>query len=301
MISIDPASPLGWANTFKQIFSTLAGHGRLSFPHLQYYSRIPLRRLLSGIAVLSQHHLIHHHASYDDVPTNFTVNWQAAYVLVRVHKIARLVEEREGEAASSLVASILQLGHVSVGDLACDYDLDSPPKQDSVIDTVEEHMTEEGMTNGIAKDHQTTSGKVTSVSTFHNTLRSLLERGYLLKVSERSLMAQTDLEQQITETVKKEQFPDGKVTGPKKSKELLGAVTVLKRKWHDEDAYSKTSDIGARGVIKHSQASPSSNKRVKLNDGLPNGTHDDDEDDTDHPIFKLPVLCCHLSQQLTAL
>ena len=158
-------------------------------------------------------------------------------------------------------------------------------------------MTEHGLINGIAKDveHKKNLDEITTISEFHQTLRTLLKKGYLTKVGNRSHIPQPDLQRQIQDTVIAEQFSDGKISGPKKKRQFDAAVNDLKRKWEDEDAYSNTKYVASRGVIKRSKDSPSSSKRVKLNGDMPNGVHDEcvEEDvETEHSVPKLPVLCC---------
>ena len=153
------------------------------------------------------------------------------------------------------------------------------------------------MINGIAKDHKygEDKGKIDTVSKFHLTLRDLLSKGYLVKVGNRSYVPQADLSEQLRDAVIAEKFRDGKITGPKKQMEFRSAFNTLKREWQDEDAYSDFRDIASHGTIKRSKASPSSNKRVKVNGNLPSGIHCDMEDEDEekcHSVSKLPVLCC---------
>ena len=243
-----------------------------------------------------------HHAADEDEPTYFEVDWQSAYILVRVPKINTLVTDRYGEAAGQIIANILQLGHASIGDLASEFDLTLPSKRDSGIDTVEQRMTDEGLINGISKDgHEksTSAEHIATLSQFHETLLTLLKDGYLVKVSARSYIPQSDLEVQMKETIVSESFPDGKITGPKKQMEYRAAVDNLKRKWQEEDEYKRFTDIESRGTIKRSKAPSSSNKRVKMNGGLTNGVvHHEaktEDDVAECSVPKLPVWrCCGL-------
>ncbi|KAI7575686.1 hypothetical protein KC343_g22535, partial [Hortaea werneckii] len=84
-------------------------------------------------------------------------------------------------------------------------------------------------------------------------------------------MPSSDLQEQIEEMVIVDQFPDRKVTGPKKQAEFKQAVHILKRKWRDDDTYSDLHDGGAKGAVKRpGEHFQPSNKRIKLN-GVPNG------------------------------
>lgn len=239
-----------------------------------------------------------HHSAEEDEPTYFQADLHAAYALGRFRKIFRFVKERQGEAAGQIFSNILQLGHASVGDLADEYDLAPASKRDSGIDTVEEHMTEDGLLNGIAKVGNSTSvlEKSMSASKFHDALRGLLAQGFLVKVNERTYLPPADLEERLRDTVISEQFQDGKITGPKKEKAFQAAVNILKRKWQDDDDYSGTRDIGSHGKIKRCTAHSSSNKRIKssrLSNGVQSHAHEAHESEVEadeHRVDKLPVL-----------
>lgn len=260
--------------SLKRIFSTLAEHGRMHLPALRRISAIPLRRLKVGLTTLIQHHIVLYYAEDEDAPTFFQLDWTAAYSLVRCHKLLHAIEEREGVIAKGLVANVLHLGHTSVGDLAEEYGLLPTSKRDSGIDTAEQHMSENGMVNGITEngeaDHPA-EHKIT-LADFHTTLRRLLTQGILVKVNERTFVPYADLQEEIKETVIAEDFPDGKITGSKKSKEFQEKVNTLKRKYQDDDAYSDTRDIGSHGEIMLSDTAGPKSKRLKPNH-LSNGTH----------------------------
>lgn len=278
----------------------MAERGRLSLISLRQLSGIPPRRLKAGLTTLIQHHIVLYNAVDEDEPTYFQVDWHTAYVLVRLRKLIKVVKDREGEAAGQIISNILQLGHASVGDLADEYDLTPSSKRDSGIDTVEEHMTEDGLINGIAKKGKPSlpQDKNTSVSKFHGTLRSLLAKGFLVKVNERTYLSPADLQERVRDTVIAEHFPGGRITGPKKEKVFQLAVKNLKRKWQDDDNYSDTRDIGSHGEIKRCSPPSSSNKRVKskkLSNGVNHRDHYADEDRVEEfepRADKLPVWCC---------
>ena len=205
------------------------------------------------------------------------------------------MSEREGEAAGKLLANIFELGHASVGDLESAYDLTFTSKRDSGIDTVEKYMSEEGLINGIAKDGKNKiPTDISTISDFHSTLRKLLDERYLLKVNERSYMPQADYEEEARQATinENEEFAGGKVSGAKKVREFESEVNKLKRKWREEDTYSKTRDVASKGSIKRSKTSAPNAKRVKINGDLPNGTHHDiidDDEDGEECVPKLPV------------
>lgn len=233
--------------------------------------------------------MVLHFAVEEDAPTYYSVNWRAAYNLARHTNITELVNDRYGERAGHMVGNILQLGHARVGDLADAYELAPGSKRENGLDNAANHVADQGMANGTAKTSASSNMQVTSANEFHATLRSLLRSGVLVKVGMRSYIPASDLQGQIEEMIISEQFPDGKVTGPKKQAEFKVAVNQLKRKWRDEDMYSDLHDAGSRGAIKRpgEHFEPNS-KRVKLNGGANGITNGEQE------VQKLSVLCCCL-------
>lgn len=286
----------------------MAEYGRLSLLALRQLSGIPPRRLKVGLTTLIQHHIILHHALDEYEPTEFQVDWHAAYALVRSRKVVDVVRNREGEAAGRIISNILQLGHVSVGDLANEYDLNPESKRDSGVDTVEEYMNEHGLVNGIAKEGKSDSAqsRITTVSKLHETLRRLLAEGFLLKVNDRTFMPMADLESRIKEAVIADKFPDGRITGPKKSKAFQSEFNWLKRKWREDDDYSESRDIGSHGEIKYSATSTPGHKRIKsseLTNGVNHrnaGANAESDGRDDLQVHRLPVLC-RCSTKYTAL
>lgn len=287
----------------KQIFSCLAEHGRQTLPALQQLTRLPLRRLKIALGVLIQQHILHHHHKSredededDREPTFFSINWNAAYCLVRNRKIVKLVVDRESEAAGSLICNILQLGHASIGDLTAEYDLVPPSKRDSGIDTANQHINKPNHVNGITNHgkHKTANNKITNASQLHSLTRRLLTKGYLAKVGIRTYMPKADLHEHIKDTVIQTEFPDGKITGSKKAVTYQNAFNYLKRKYDEEDAYRAYRDDSSHGQI--NRAKSPSQKRVKLNGHTSNGVHHlrDTLAADDADVAPVPMLSVHL-------
>ncbi|KAK3644204.1 RNA polymerase III subunit C82 [Elasticomyces elasticus] len=248
-----------------QIFTTLSEHGRCTATTLAGHANIPLRRARTGLATLIEEQLVLHHTAEEDAPTFYTVSWRNAYNLARHANVIALVTERYGEAAGQVIKNILQLGHARVGDLADAYDLAPASQRDSGIDM---DQATGGMMNGTAKP---SNQHVTSTAEFHGILRNLLRDGILAKVGARSFMPVSDLQEQLQEAVIVDQFPDRKVTGPKKAREFGAAVNELKRRWQIDDTFSEAVDVGSRGAIKRPGDHFAPNKRAKLNGGFANG------------------------------
>ncbi len=296
----------------QQIFSVLAAHGRQTLPALHVLTRLPMRRLKTGLGILIQHHILHHDYLHkaplpkkegdedsgddsepDAAPISYQVNWTTAYGIVRTQRILKLVADREGHAASKLLSNVLQLGHASIEDLIAEYDLSPASKRDGGVDTGEP-LTNGGPVNGLAKDASSKSSHdhITSLYDFYMLMRSLVTKGYLVKVSTRSYLPEADRVDKIKQEVIAESFPDGKITGPKKSKDFQAAFKTMKRKHEEEDAYRASRDDASRGTIK--KAATSNNKRVKLNGHMTNGFHHDCESaamEVELAVPRLPVSC----------
>lgn len=122
-------------------------------------------------------------------------------------------------------------------------------------------------------------------------------------------MPQVDYEEEAKENAtsaveKMEDQLKKKMTGPTKAKEINIELNTLKRKWEDEDSYSKTRDIATKGVIKRAKSLAPSNKRVKVNGDLTNGIHHefvDESEDVEECVSKLPVYAAVHETHLRAL
>lgn len=233
-------------------------------PTIRELTKIPLSRLQIGLSVLIQYHIVLH--SVDDYDRSFfQVDWHSAYVLIRTEKIQRLVGERHGDLAAQIVDQVLQLGLVSVGDLAEEYTHDSATKQDSTID--ETGLQEVGgeQATGIHKSNGVAHESPISTPQLHETLTTLLEHGFLLKVGPRSFLPATDLQQYMHDTVVSDSFPDGRISGPKKQKEFKIVLNGLKRKWKEEDRFSASRDTVSRGSVKRVKTGAYDGQYSKVN------------------------------------
>lgn len=278
----------------KQIFSTLASRGRITLSALREHSRIPLSALKTGLAILIHQHLVLYYAPDEDEPTYYQVDWRNAYGSIRSREMISLVKDRSGEAAGQLLAHVIHVGHISVGDLAAEFDLAPESKRDSRVDTIE------SKTNGGHAVNNSTShtqrfqacDSLRSENDLHHVLRALLQDGFIVKLTDRTYVPNSDLQEQIRDTLIAEQFTDGKITGPKKQREFQAAANGLKRKWREEDGYSEVRDTEWRSRAKQPDSPPpSSNKRRKPNDDLSNGTSHAVNENCRSVSRKLPVLC----------
>jgi DNA-directed RNA polymerase III subunit RPC3 len=274
-----------WSNTFKQIFSTLAENGRLARIQLQHITHIPARQLRHALATLVQQHILLYSTSEDLTTAFYQVDWRNTYYLLRASRIITCVEERYGEAAGRIIATILQLGHARVGDLAQAFDLADHASSEKENGAYGGDLNGNiAKPNGTDENHaQPSHGKIDSLAQLHDTLRTLLASGFLNKFQKRSYMPSADLQNELEEHIISEQFPDRKITGAKKQGEFRSAVNMLKRKWREGDEFSEVRDTTRVG-------GGTSAKRAKLNGASTNGGVHGHHDVEDSGI-RLPVLC----------
>lgn len=242
------------------------------------------KQLRRALVVLLQQHLVLCHTSEGGI-THYQADWRNSYHLLRSNRMRFLVEDRYGTGAAKIVGDLIQLGHARIGDLARSFDLEDPTKRDSGVEGCNGHVNGDGKTNGPGS----APGKITTLGQFHMTLRTLLRAGFLCKFGKRNSTPAADVQAEIEEVIISEQFPDRKVTGPKKQAEFRTAVNNLKRKWRDAEEFSEHRDLDSRGAGASTFA-----KRAKLNGGMSNGHgHDSGES-----VAKLPVLCCGIPTRI---
>ncbi|KAK6436042.1 RNA polymerase III subunit C82, partial [Oleoguttula sp. CCFEE 5521] len=271
------------AHTFddvsKRIFTKLANGGRTNFEILKrlHFRDTQPRRLKQSLARLIQHRLVLHYTENGDTDaerTYYSVDWHAAYGWIRNGRLLALVQERHGEKAGSLTAMLLQVGHTTVADLASAFNFEevSGSKRNSGTEISAPHVNGNGTANVTHAPRQNDSGTIQSIDELHHILRKLLHAGILQKVGTHTFKPQADAEAEIQAVVMEEQFPDGKVTGPRKQAEFKRSADSLKRKWRDEEQYDEHRDADTNGTMKRpGQDAMSANKRRKMNGGATNG------------------------------
>lgn len=206
---------------------------------------------------------------------------------MRAGKIIQIVEDRFGEGAGQAVSNLLQFGHARVGDLEDAYRFNS--KSSGAVDSVAEHINGEDIVNGV---HRPQNRKITSRTQLHSVLYQLLKCGFLARVNRRTYLNPADASNEAEVVVMREQFPDGKVTGPKASAAFKNAANTLKRKWRDEA--DKTTAGVKRGAPGGSNGYGPSAKRVKTNGGMANGVGRYGDDDDDEAVYLEVLTACLL-------
>lgn len=259
----------------ERIFSTLCAHGRLTIWGLATNAKAPLRKVKQCVTAMLERQLLHHYTAHSTAPTYFAPNYRGVYNLARCDNIVTLVKERYGEGAGRIVDNIQHLGLTRIEDLAKAYDLDNASTRDSGVDLPNIHTSEDGIPNGNSKPGAEALPDVTTVGSFHATMRTLLQSGLLVKFGPRSFIPPVDLQEEIEETVITAEFTDRKITGPKKKAEFERSVNDLKRKWRAEDEYSDSSDLGSKGARRPGDFLDPPSKRLKTSHGRANGVlHD---------------------------
>ncbi|KAK5111769.1 hypothetical protein LTR62_004689 [Meristemomyces frigidus] len=262
-----------------QIFAYLAKHGRLTLPSLAAHADVPARRARTALSSLVETGLVQYTAAEGTAPAFYTASWAAAYNIARHSNVVRLVTERHGIQAGGVVKNILSLGYARVGELAEAYGLEPGSKRDSGVESGNTVVGIKGTVNGATHHKVSGSQHVNSEAELHVILVTLLQSGILVKIGRRTFVPVSDLQDQVEEAVISDQFPDRKVTGPKKQAAFSIAVRQLKRKWQVEDAFSETHDLNSKGTIKRpGQHFTAPNKRVKLNGAVTNGNHATEDD-----------------------
>nr|OQO27942.1 hypothetical protein B0A51_04288 [Rachicladosporium sp. CCFEE 5018] len=264
----------------QRIFTKLANGGRTTFNLLKslHFRDTAPRRLKQSLARLIQHRLVLHYtenADTDAERTYYSVDWHVAYGWIPHGRLVALVQDRHGDKAGSLIAMLLQVGHTTVADLASAFNFEeaSGSKRDSGTDiNAAPHVNGNGAANGAHAHREKDNGSIKSIEELHYILRKLLHAGILQKVGTHTFKPHADAEAETQAVVMEEQFPDGKITGPRKQAEFKRSVDSLKRKWRDEEQYDEHRDADTNGTIKRpGQDAILANKRRKMNGGSTNG------------------------------
>ncbi|KAH7073638.1 DNA directed RNA polymeras-like protein III subunit Rpc82 [Paraphoma chrysanthemicola] len=98
-----------------RVYSVLARHGRQTLAAIARASYLNGRQIKYGLVILLQQHVIFH--SGNDAPvTYYEIDWQSSYALVRLGKVAKLVDDRFGSKAANVISHLLTFGHTRIGD-----------------------------------------------------------------------------------------------------------------------------------------------------------------------------------------
>lgn len=238
-----------------EIFSLLSRVGRSTRSRLQQLSGLSVRQIKTALACMTQLHVLLHQTTDDDV-TYYHINWRHTYALLRSSRTICLVEDRYGQIAGTITAYLLQLGHARIQDLVGLFDLNTENDQNG-YDAASRNGGSSFVGNGAEIKSQ-----VASLGQLHATLRKLLRAGILAKVDKSAYMPAADLQAEIEELVIIDEFPDRKINGPKKQGEFHKAVSSMKRRRREAEAFSEQRDLSV------SHAAGINMKRHKLNNGL---------------------------------
>ncbi|KAI9803935.1 MAG: RNA polymerase III subunit C82 [Piccolia ochrophora] len=266
----------------SRVFKVLLRQGRLALPALAQHSKLPIRQLKHGLAVLIQQHLVLHYTSHNDENTHYEADWQSAYTMVRYGKIIELMQQRFGDDAGKLVSNLLLQGHARIEDLAKAYmEATGRNRHGSSADA----PTTNGETHGSNATAETVDspapvqGKLASTVTsdMHRTLLKLLNAGFVKEVQEIQFHSFAD----NYNTAAQELRRAGLVGGTKGTKADLAfqeEARVKLKRWRDGDDEDQLNDISRPRSV-DSPAPSRGTKRLKTNR---NSWAPKDHDDVDY-------------------
>ncbi|KAI9787355.1 MAG: RNA polymerase III subunit C82 [Peltula sp. TS41687] len=195
----------------SRVFHTLMRHGRLALPPLAHHSKLPIRQIKHGLAVLIQQHLVRHHTgSEDNHITYYEADWMEAYVLLRSGKVIMMAEQRCGQAAGELVSNLLLQGHTTTKDLAKAY-------------------LAVAKAGGRSEAAAVADGESTLVQ-LDATLRKLLDDGLVRAIKADQLRPPTDNYNEAVRVVNSMDIHDG-MKGSKKNMQFEAKVRETLREW----------------------------------------------------------------------
>jgi len=192
----------------------LLRRGRLTIHQLRQRTRLSIKQLEHGLAILVQQNLIYYQEHQDlksfETTTHYEANQDAAYDLVRFGKTMEIVESRYGIIARDMVESLLLLGHAKVSDL---------------LDAWQERSQVKGKTNGHRGLNGTngTHGEACDpIREASSVLMKLLEAGLIQPIFPRMFNSPTDTQNRIEHAI--EQTFEGGPKGVKQKAELKNRI-----------------------------------------------------------------------------
>ncbi|QIX01765.1 hypothetical protein AMS68_007282 [Peltaster fructicola] len=283
-----------FGDTAALIWSHLAQRGRTQFAQLASVTKVKADRLAQLLPILILNRTIVYYVDQEFDVAWYSVDLEGSYNLLRMSRLGEIVKERCGKDAAHLINNMAQLGHVTVGELISAYGLDQEQQTTSAgvqknghsngsmsngthaNGRITESNSKSNRTNGAdaaAVESTQTNGDhpgqahrdltpIQTLDQLYATLHILMQAGFLIKANPRFFQTDYDLHQAMARQVQEEQFADGKITGPKASKEYNTAMRKRKRQQR-EDEYNNDDILG--------EDIRSSNKRQKTSGSLSNG------------------------------
>ncbi|MCJ1399556.1 RNA polymerase III subunit C82 [Xylographa trunciseda] len=226
----------------SRAFSALICYGRLSIAALLHYTGLTPRQVKHSLAVLIQQHLALWYTSPENAVTYYEANWTSAYALLRAGKFVWIVEERLGSFAGGIVSNMLLSGHAGIGDLAQAYNI--LPHTDSGVSLNEPAIVSNGdIQNG--EFQAATQSHNESADSFHSSLHTLLDRGFLSSVHESYFRSDADNRSEAEALVRSLKGFHGELKADQKQ-ELADAVEQRLLDWRlgtdgDTEAFTVTA------------------------------------------------------------
>jgi hypothetical protein len=155
---------------WQHIFSTLTTHGRLSARDISQRCRLPLQKVLSGLAILTECLFVFHHTAADG-RTSYQANQPAAFNLVRVGRFTQLMRRKFSLDGAKILKYLLIFGHDTGDNLQMSSEL----------------IKEYGRSNGFDED-----AELHKSASIRRLLERLVEQKYLIELRPAHFQTWTD-------------------------------------------------------------------------------------------------------------
>ncbi|RMZ72805.1 hypothetical protein GMOD_00009853 [Pyrenophora seminiperda CCB06] len=254
-----------------RVHSVLARHGRQSLAGIASKSYLSARQLKAGLVILLQQHLVFHSGSHAPL-TYYEVDWRNTYAIVRSGNVPKLVEDRFGKKAASIVSNLLALGHTRIADLKDAY---FPPATESDYESDHAHgagskrkRANGTHTNGYSKVNGVTNGlpyelhdaklqhskvdsptqdpgaedsaqgqatsEITSLDELYGLIRTLFKEGWIKTVTETQYLSPGDMHTLLYQETVEQDNNGVQPTGNKDQAAVHRGTLVRKRKMRDD-------------------------------------------------------------------
>lgn len=217
--------------------------GRLSLQGIAAHTRLALKHLQIGVAVLVQQNLVYFSADSEYGPAFYEAKLEAAYALCRSGKILDMVECRLGSVAAFLVQRLFLTGHTKLSDLL-DTPISGSPLQVKDQDAL-------NLSNG--------AKSLFSRAKVGAALLDLLDHGFVHPIKESMFRSPKDTEARVEREVLQKHF-SGILKGNKQKDEMSRIVKRYLRDIRDEGQWH----VGGRKRRSDEHGANDNAKRRKL-------------------------------------
>jgi DNA-directed RNA polymerase III subunit RPC3 len=238
------------------------------------------RQISLGLVTLVQSHLVFHSSAVSP-QSAYEIDWQQSYALVRFGKVVKLVEDRFGKNASTVIGNLLEHGHTRIGDLKNALFPPTEPTDYSDDEAVNgngaglkrkrtngDHVNgTQAKVNGTddATEAGAESGSLKTVDEFYDAIQLLMRQGWIMKVEQTQYLGPGDFHELAEKRALEEVFGGQVPSGTKGKKDLVAETQRYKRAIRDAWAECPQLLFSKRkgNDRDYNQAS----KRVRVNGG----------------------------------